>query len=201
MMFRTLIREDTARRLAAMGRWHRVFNARQPVTTRDDLPYIKVWTPDDGGDRINIRSGLYHARPMCSLNVQVVIEGVVDEDNARLIDDMCEAVLHGLLEDPVWIMQFNQVSSVNTSIESNTEGEARTVQANIIFAIEYEEIYQPRIIDDLDRLQVTVPVPGQPDGVPGNGNVVQVPIEFKAPGIGHHRARDLRGPGKRGMVH
>jgi hypothetical protein len=183
MLFRTHIREVTALQLRGLGRWHRVFCARQPVTTRDDLPYIKVWTPDDGGEGIGLRGMPYHGRPTCSLVIQIVVEGVEDEANVRLVDEMCEAVTHHLVEDPTWIQRFNQISAMNTTIESNTEGEMRTVAATMTWDIEYEDIYVTRILDDLDRLQVKVPIPGQPE--PGD-NSIDVPIEFKAPGFGHH---------------
>jgi hypothetical protein len=191
MMFRTMLREQTAAQITELGRWHRVFNARQPLTTRDDLPYVKIWTPDDGGDGIGIRGGPYHGRPTCSLIVQIVIEGTEDEENARLIDDMCESIIHHLVEDPKWITLFNEISAINTTIESNTEGEARTVIATISFDVEYEEVYVTRILDDLDRLHVTVPIPGQPVGPDGEkgGNRIDLPVEFKPPFIGPARRR------------
>jgi hypothetical protein len=189
-MFRTMLREQTARQITELGRWHRVFNARQPVTTRDDLPYVKIWTPDDGGDGIGIRGMPYHGRPTCSLVIQIVIEGVEDETNARLIDDMCEAITHHLLEDAAWITLFNEVSALNTTIESNTEGEARTVIATMTFDVEYEEVFVTRILDDLDRLHTTVPIPRQPPTPDGSvGNTIEVPIEFKAPSIGPAQRR------------
>jgi hypothetical protein len=188
MMFRTMLRETTVLMLRGLGRWHKVFNARQPVTTRDDLPYIKVWTPDDGGENIGIRGGPLHTRPICSLVMQIVIEGVEDEANARLIDEMCEAVIHLLVESPTYIQLFNQITNLDTSIESNTEGESRTVAATITMSVEYEVPYVTRIPDTLDRLNVTVPIPGQPSVPVGESeNVIEVPIEFKAPNIDHHR--------------
>jgi hypothetical protein len=187
MMFRTLLREQTVKQLTELGRWHRVFNARQPVTTRDDLPYVKIWTPDDGGDGIGIRGMPYHGRPTVSLVIQVVIEGTEDEANARLIDDMCEAITHHLVEDANWIRLFNQISAINTTIESNTEGEARTVIGTMTYDVEYEDIYVTRILDDLDRLDITVPIPGQPPTDDGSaGNTIRVPIQFRPPSIGQH---------------
>jgi hypothetical protein len=162
MMFRTHIREVTATQLRALGRWHRVYNARQPVITRDDLPCCKVWTPDDGGENIGIRGGPPHTRPVCSLVVQIIIAGVEDEANARLIDDLCEAAINHLVEDPFWLRRFNMINDISTTIESNTEGEQRTVVATITFSIEYEVIYEPRIPDYLDTSHYTLPVPGQP---------------------------------------
>jgi hypothetical protein len=191
MMFRTELREVTALQLRGLGRWHKVFCARQPVTTRDDLPYIKVWTPDDGGEGIGIRGGPYHGRPTCSLVVQVVVEGIEDEVNSRLIDEMCEAITHHLVEDPTWITRFNQITSINTTIESNTEGEMRTVFATITFEVEYEDIYVTRIPDTLDRLHTKIPIPDQPE--PGD-NAIEFDTEFKAPGFGHTREHRLLRP-------
>jgi hypothetical protein len=195
MMFRTMLREVTALQLRGLGRWHKVFNARQPLTVRDDLPYIKIWTPDDGGDGIGIRGGPYHGRPTCDLTIQIVIEGAEDEENALLLDEMCEAVIHHLVESPTWIQHFNQITSINTTIESNTEGEMRTLFATITMAIEYEEVFVTRIPDTLDRLQVTLPIPGQPTVPVGESeNAIEVPIEFKAPSVDHHERRLHRRP-------
>jgi hypothetical protein len=176
MMFRTHIREITAAQLRALGRWHTVFNARQPVITRGDLPCCKVWTPDDGGSNIGIRGGPPYTRPVCSLVVQIIIEGVEDEANARTIDDLCEAAIHHLVEDPTWLMRFNMVTEINTTVESNTEGEVRAVTATITFGLEYDMAYEPRIPDRLDRSHFTLPIPGQPEPPDGEDKAA---IEFE----------------------
>jgi hypothetical protein len=119
--------------------------------------------------------------------MQIVIEGVIDEVNARLIDDMCEAVIHLLVEDGRYLQLFNWITDISTTIESNTEGESRTVAATITFSVEYEEVYVTRVPDTLDRIQLTVPIPGQPAVPAGEKeNAIDIPIEFRAPTIDHH---------------
>jgi hypothetical protein len=165
MMFRTAIRELTVKELTGLGRFERVFNARAPGIGRADLPACKVWTPDDSADNLSI--GNPELRGNLSMVVQVVTEGVEDEQNIRAVDDLCEAVMHQLLEDGVWLQYMDRVLSVSTSIESNTEGEMRTVTATIAFQLQYADIYVTRIIDYLDREHYTLPVPGQPEPPPG----------------------------------
>jgi hypothetical protein len=161
MLFRTAIREVTVQQLREQGRFHRVFNARAPNVTRADLPAMKIWTPFDNGENLSI--GVPEMRGTLTLILQVVIEGTEDEKNARTVDDLCESVLHLLLEDGVWLRFMNRVLTVETDIESNTEGEMRTVVATITLSLQYGDIYVTRIIDYLDRAHVTVPLPGQPE--------------------------------------
>jgi hypothetical protein len=161
MMFRTAIRELTVAQLRELGRFHSVFNARAPNISRADLPAIKVWTPDDTGDNLSI--GNPELLGTLSLVLQIVIEGTEDETNVRTVDDLCESVVHLLLEDGPWLRCMNRVLSVATTIESNTEGEMRTVTATITMSLQYGDIYITRIIDYLDRMHFTLPLPGQPE--------------------------------------
>jgi hypothetical protein len=165
MMFRTALRELTVQQVTALGRFHRVFNARAPNITREDLPCLKVWTPDDSGENLSI--GSPELRGNLTLNMQIVIEGAEDEVNIRAVDDLCESVMHLLLEDGVWLQYMERVLSVGTTIETNTEGEMRTLTATMGFQVQYADVYVTRIIDYLDRLHWTLPVPGQPEPPPG----------------------------------
>jgi hypothetical protein len=200
MMFRTLLREETALRLRGLGRWHKVFCARQPVTTRDDLPYIKVWTPDD--TNTNEAEHPPYFVSSCGLNIQIVVEGVEDEANARLVDDMCEAVIHHLLEDGAseqgYVRHFTKVDDIATTIESNTEGEMRTVSATMIWNCQYRWVLETRIIDRLDRINTRTLVPDQPEPPPGGKKTtIDTPIEFQAPGFGHTREPVFNRPRER----
>jgi hypothetical protein len=173
-LFRTMLREVTADQLRGLGRFHKVFNARAPNITRNDLPALKVWTPDDSLENLSI--GVPELRGNLSLILQVVIEGIEDEANARTADDLCESVIHHLLEDGNWLRFMNRVLSVETVIETSTEGEMRTVTATITMNLQYGDIYITRIMDYLDRSHIKLPIPGQPE--PPAGEDKQA-IEFE----------------------
>jgi hypothetical protein len=174
MLFRTAIRRVTAAMLTELGRFHKVFNARAPVITRDDLPCLKLWTPDDAGENLSI--GAPELRGTCSLILQIVIEGTEDEANAETADDLCESVVHLLLEDSIWLNFMSRVLTVDTAIESNTEGEMRTINATITITLQYGDIYTTRILDYLDTQHYTLPIPGQPEPPPGEQKTA---IEFE----------------------
>lgn len=177
MMFRTGIREVTAAEAAQIGRFHRVFNARAPNVMPEDLPCLKVWTPDDNADNLSI--GNPELRGNCALNMQIVIEGVEDEANARYIDDLSESLIHFFLEHPVWLRLFDRVLSVNQTIEANTEGDMRVVTNTMVFLIQYGQPCITRIIDYLDHLRMTVPVPEQPEPPAGEDeHTVEVGIDL-----------------------
>ena len=165
MLFRTALRELTVKELLDLGRFKRVFNARAPNISRDDLPCVKVWTPDDNGENLSI--GNPELRGNLSLVMQIVIEGAEDEANIRTVDELCEAVLHLLLEDGIWLQYMDRVLSVSTSIEMNTEGEMRTLTATMTMMLQYADVYVTRIIDYLDREHYSLPIPGQPEPPPG----------------------------------
>lgn len=165
MLFRTYIREVTAERLLALGLFQTVFNARSTVLDRPDLPCAKVWTPSEGGDNLSI--GVPEIRGVCELVVQIVLEGVLDEENALRSDGICERVALYLIEDPLWQVSFERLLSLNTDIDTNTEGEMRTVTATMTFSLQYNYLYITRIPDNLDAMYMTVVTPGQPLGPNG----------------------------------
>ena len=172
MLFRTHIREVTASRLLALGLFHTVFNARSIVLDRPDLPCAKVWTPSEGGDNLSI--GVPEIRSVCQLVVQIILEGPLDEENARRSDDICERVALYLIEDPAWQVMFERLLSLNTEIDTNTEGEMRTVTATMTFSLQYNYLYITRIPDNLETLDTVFVPPDQPPGPtgePGEANV------------------------------
>jgi hypothetical protein len=173
-LFRTLLREVTVKQLRELGRFQKVFNAHAPVIMRDDLPALKVWTPDDSQENISI--GAPELLGNLTLAMQIVIEGEEDEANVRYADDLCDAVVHNLLEDSIWLQFMNRVLSLGTSIETNTEGEMRTVTATITMNIAYGDLSVTRIVDYLDREHYKLPIPGQPEPPPGEAKEV---VEFE----------------------
>jgi hypothetical protein len=172
MLFRTHIRRVTVDRLRTLGLFESVFDARSPVIVREQLPCCKVWTPSEGGDNLSI--GVPEIRGVCDLIVQIVVEGVQDEEVTARSDDLCERVALFLIEDPMWQVQFERLLALNTEIETNAEGELRTVTATMSFSLQYNYLYITRIPDNLETMDVVVVPPMQPDGPagePGEANV------------------------------
>jgi hypothetical protein len=172
MLFSTHIREATVEQLTRLGLFQTVFNAREPVIVREQLPCCKVWTPREGGDNLSI--GVPELRSTVDLVIQIVIEGNFDDDNAQRIDEMVERVMLYLVEDPNWLVRFERLLSLETAIETNTDGEMRTVTATMTFVLQYAYIFITRIVDRLDTLDTTVAPPEQPTGPagePGEENV------------------------------
>src|SRR5262245_25470665 len=161
-LFRTTLREATVSMLMQMGRFQEVFNARAPVIMRDHLPCARVWIPSDTMDNLAIRGTVTEARGHCSMHIQIVIEGPDDVANARTLDEHCDAVLYHLLEDAIYLRLFQTVSSYSTDIETNVEGETRTLSATMRLEVEYGVAYETKIPDYLDLSWMKVPIPGQP---------------------------------------
>jgi hypothetical protein len=154
MLHRTNIRHFTAEMLTATGWFNEVFQSRETVIVREQLPCCKVWTPREGGPNISI--GVPELRSTTDLVVQIVMEGSEDLDLSDEIDARCWDVMILLVESPAWQKAFERLVSMETEIETNTEGEVRTVTATITFVVQHAYVFITRIRHDLETLDVTV---------------------------------------------
>lgn len=154
MLFRTHIREVTVDALSRLGLFKEVFNSRETVIVREQLPCCKVWTPREGGPSISI--GVPNFRATTDLVLQIVIEGNHDEINALVIDELCETVILFLVESAYWQTQFEYITNLETEVETNTEGEMRTVTATITFTLQWNYLFITRIHDELETVTTKV---------------------------------------------
>lgn len=175
MLFRTHIRDVTAAQIEALGLFTTVFNARAPIIVREQLPCCKIWTPSENGSNLSI--GVPELRQSTTLIIQIVLEGTQDVENQRYLDELCEAVVLHLVEDPTWLVRFERLLSMGTEIETSIDGEMRTVTATITMEIQYNLLFITRVPDLLQKLNMGVVV-GDPDPAPGNAppQIVQVPV-------------------------
>jgi hypothetical protein len=162
MLFRRHIRDFTRDMIEQLGLFQTVHLSRETVITREMLPCCKIWTPREGGPTITI--GVPNFRATTDLVVQIVIEGSNDEDNANYLDEMCEVVILYLVEDPTWQVQFEYLTNLETEIETNSEGEVRTITGTITFTLQWNYLFITRIHDHLATLSTEVNTIGDPAG-------------------------------------
>jgi hypothetical protein len=155
MTYVAQFRQQTVERLAEIPAIARVFDSRQPQIRRDMLPAVRVYTSDSAqGRSISIPDFL----TTTTLVVQIVADDITDARSAATVDTLCEAVKTRLLCDPKWLVLFERVTSIDTEIERNVEGESRTTVATLTFALQVSEYYEPVIPDMLEHLHVDVDV-------------------------------------------
>lgn len=147
------LRQETVAKLQQLAIFKRVFDSRQAQISRPMLPALRVYASQTSeGRSINIPDFL----TTTNLVVQVVADDITDAKSAFLVDELMDIVKDHLMGDPEWLQGYEQISSVETEIERNIEGETRTTVATITFALTVSEYYEPRIPDTLEVMHVNV---------------------------------------------
>lgn len=149
------LRQETVLRLAGLPAFRRVFDTRQVQLRREMLPAVRVYT---SATAENLSINIQQYRTTVQLVVQITAEDVTDPGNAELIDTLCLAVKARLLSDTTWLLLFERVLSIDTTLENNVEGESRTINATLTFALQESEVYDPVIPDWLEDVRLNVDV-------------------------------------------
>jgi len=171
--FLTLLRRETVSRLELLpGVFRGVYDSRLPQLRRNLLPAVRLYTQASAQ---GLSISIPEFRSTAELIIQVMAEDTGDVELAERMDRYCEIVKARLMSDGDWLQLFERIVSITTEYESTVEGEWRVSTANLTFALQYTEVFEPLIVDWLQTVGMKVdvidpaadPNTGQPPNIQG----------------------------------
>ncbi len=154
---RTRLRNDVVARLKAAdtAAGTSVHKSRAASFQTDELPALSVFTLSQQGS-----NGGHHIPAFddeITLQIDVYVGTNTHWDDQ--LDSLCKQVEDALLKDPEFVKQFSTVSSLNTDMAVNDEGEITLGMALIKIGLKFISEYHPIIPDDLEGIDIQATTP------------------------------------------
>ena len=177
LLYRAVLRHKVADTLNALEAFRgHVFNMRSIKLTRRMLPAVRIATLRDNRVNASQAHDIGNMDGELILRLDVTVEDRSDPATADQLDFLCCLAETALLSDPSIRRDIRYVASIDTTIELNAEGELRTANAALEYAIRYTDCFALVIPDELKTIRwrldfidpIADPNTGSPPaGVPG----------------------------------
>lgn len=154
LLYRTVLRRQVAEtldRLDAFG--GHVYNMHSIVLRRDLLPAVRITTLSDNRTNTSLAHDVGTLDGELVLRLDITVQDRGDLQLAEQLDYLCWLAETALLSDPAIRRDIRYVASIDTDIELNAEGELRTANAALEYAIRYTDCFELVFPDELRTLK------------------------------------------------